>query len=378
VGDPEVIAAARAAGLDLSELGDTKQQNGVGRRPTTRAYLLVFNESVEKYRFQQEVVQEGRAVDSLIRARRHVTVRLDDPAQAQRQVAAEAAGGGGGRGTRRGGGLRGLQEMVQQKVVVDMREFRSALPFMLHLRGLVVDPVTIPVGDYVLSRDICVERKAIPDLIQSLASGRLYQQAQNMCQHYANPCLLIEFDPGKSFALQNTYTIARREVEVGARDLMGKLSLLVLHFPKLRLIWSPSQSFTAEMFLKLKEGRYQPDPVAAAKADAAGDGADGEPADGEDGGAPRRAARTNTAALDVLRKLPGVTPRNLYGLARRAGSLAGVTTLPFDEMESVMSKANAKLLFDFVNAAALQAAEVQAPEGTSEPPPPAPDAPEGS
>ena len=34
--------------------------------------------------------------------------------------------------------------------------------FKLHLQ------VTIPVGDYVLSRDICVERKAVTDLVQSL------------------------------------------------------------------------------------------------------------------------------------------------------------------------------------------------------------------
>merc|ERR1712048_559841 len=172
------------------------------------------------------------------------------------------------RSTRRGGGARSLDAMVKNRVIVDMREFRSALPFMLHLRDLVVEPVTIPVGDYVLSRDICVERKAIPDLVQSLSSGRLFQQAQNMCHHYASPSLLIEFDPGKSFALHNSYTIARREVDVGSRDLLGKLSLVVLHFPKLRLIWSPSQRFTADVFLKLKEGRYQPDPKAAAQIDA--------------------------------------------------------------------------------------------------------------
>ena len=113
--------------------------------------------------------------------------------------------------------------------------------------------VTIPVGDYVLSRDVCVERKAIIDLVQSLGSGRLYQQAQNMCLHYSNPLLLIEFDPAKGFVLQSSYAIARREIEVGTKDLLGKLSLLVLHFPKLRLMWSPSPRFTADIFMKLKD-----------------------------------------------------------------------------------------------------------------------------
>ena len=34
------------------------------------------------------------------------------------------------------------------------------------------------VGDYVLSPELCVERKSLPDLRQSLASGRLYHQAR--------------------------------------------------------------------------------------------------------------------------------------------------------------------------------------------------------
>ena len=122
--------------------------------------------------------------------------------------------------------------------------------------------MTIPVGDYILSRDVCVERKAVVDLIQSLNSGRLYQQAQNMCHHYSNPLLLVEFDPAKGFQLHSSYAIATRDIEVGTKDLLGKLSLLVLQFPKLRLIWSPSPRFTAEIFMKLKEGRYQPDPKA--------------------------------------------------------------------------------------------------------------------
>merc|ERR1712194_889109 len=131
-------------------------------------------------------------------------------------------------------------------------------------------------------------------------------------------------------SLQNTYTIARRDVDVGARDILGKLSLLVLHFPKLRWIWSPSQAFTASIFLKLKENRYQPDPVAAAQCGS------GDP------------ARTNSAALDVLRKLPGVTPRNLYPLARKAGSIAAVVAMSLEELVEVMGEADGKKLHAFI------------------------------
>ena len=64
--------------------------------------------------------------------------------------------------------------IARDQVIVDMREFRSSLPSLLHASGLLVLPVTLTVGDYILTPDICVERKSIPDLVSSFNSGRLY------------------------------------------------------------------------------------------------------------------------------------------------------------------------------------------------------------
>ena len=58
------------------------------------------------------------------------------------------------------------------------------------------------VGDYILTPDVCVERKSVSDLIGSLNNGRLYNQAVSMCRYYKRPVLLIEFDPNKPFTLQ--------------------------------------------------------------------------------------------------------------------------------------------------------------------------------
>lgn len=56
---------------------------------------------------------------------------------------------------------------------MDIREFRSSLPSLLHTSSIVVVPATLTVGDYVLTPDMCVERKSIPDLVASFNSGRL-------------------------------------------------------------------------------------------------------------------------------------------------------------------------------------------------------------
>ena len=63
-------------------------------------------------------------------------------------------------------------------------------------------PSSLQVGDYVLTPDVCVERKSISDLIGSLNSGRLYTQATAMTRHYHRPVLLIEFPENKAFSLQ--------------------------------------------------------------------------------------------------------------------------------------------------------------------------------
>lgn len=59
------------------------------------------------------------------------------------------------------------------QVIVDMREFRSTLPSLLHASNLLVIPATLTIGDYILTPEICVERKSIPDLMSSFNSGRL-------------------------------------------------------------------------------------------------------------------------------------------------------------------------------------------------------------
>lgn len=66
-----------------------------------------------------------------------------------------------------------LIEVHHMQVIVDVREFRSSLPSLLHAAGFVIVPVTLTIGDYVLSPEMVVERKSLPDLIQSFNSGRL-------------------------------------------------------------------------------------------------------------------------------------------------------------------------------------------------------------
>lgn len=62
---------------------------------------------------------------------------------------------------------------LSRQIIVDIREFGALLPSLIDAAGIKVVPATLTVGDYILTPKICVERKALPDLEQSLANGRL-------------------------------------------------------------------------------------------------------------------------------------------------------------------------------------------------------------
>ena len=50
----------------------------------------------------------------------------------------------------------------------------------------------MPYGDYIIDKWLIVERKQISDLIVSIVDGRLFQQAERLCQSAYTPLLIIE------------------------------------------------------------------------------------------------------------------------------------------------------------------------------------------
>jgi DNA excision repair protein ERCC-4 len=227
----------------------------------SRALITRYENSVQELLYITGIQAEQSAFRNLINE--HARVVLPEqlfPAKSDGQLSVDGSGSGSVRSstslggssaavsTRVGGGLAAPR--AADKIVIDMREFRSALPSILHARGFQIVPITLEVGDYVLSPELCVERKSISDLYGSFRSGRLHTQAMVMCRHYKNPILLIEFDENRAFGFQSS---ARLGDKVGAQDITSKLVLLTRHFPRLRLVWSASPHATVDFFQCLKK-----------------------------------------------------------------------------------------------------------------------------
>ncbi|KAJ7377217.1 DNA repair endonuclease XPF [Desmophyllum pertusum] len=274
-----------------------------------RVYFLIYTGSVEEQKYLTTLRKEKEAFEALIKDKGTMVVPEEregrtsaammlsrDPSKATDAVSTRKAG------TRDG------DNKTPRKVIVDMREFRSELPSLIHRRGIDIEPVTLEVGDYILTPDMCVERKSIGDLIGSLNNGRLYNQAVSMTRFYKRPILLIEFDPNKSFSLQ------------------------------LRILWCHSPYATAELFDDLKTNYPEPDANTAM-------------AVGSDPTAAAADITYNIGPQDFILKLPGINFKNYRFIMQNVESVQELFTLSQERLAAILGNAgSAKQLWEFIHA----------------------------
>lgn len=245
--------------------------------------------------------------------------------------------------TRIAGGGRLAATSEPPRIVVDVREFRSSLPSLLHGRSNIVVPCLLTVGDYVLTPDIVIERKSVRDLISSFKNGRLFNQAETMLQYYRYPMLLIEFDQHKSFTLDTFGTDHTTALTTAnnPQDLQSKITLLTLAFPRLKIIWSSSPYQTAEIFDELKKQQEEPDPVHAVQV---GLTAGEDPSD----------QSFNQTPQDMLRSVPGMSEKNLSRITLEVANVAEVSNLTEVELDAMVGKEAGRQVHRFFNRNVLE------------------------
>uniref|UniRef100_A0A0M3I7N8 ERCC4 domain-containing protein n=1 Tax=Ascaris lumbricoides TaxID=6252 RepID=A0A0M3I7N8_ASCLU len=252
-----------------------------------RIYVLMYRESNEEERYLCSLRREQLAFEQLIReqgtllkSREYDTAREPPP-----KLKLSKSG-------RDGRSLDEPDSEENPRVVVDMREFNSELPTVLYKRGTDVVPATLEVGDYILSPHIAVERKSLDDLTQSLHSGRVFKQIEQMLRHYKTTILLVEANTKNDYrkinggpfqvsncpflkvvtsrtgtlltlrlqsAVDDGLVMRSGELSRRCRETRSLLTVLVRCYPLMSIVWTMDPTHSAEMFDEFKLNQKNPD-----------------------------------------------------------------------------------------------------------------------
>lgn len=283
-----------------------------------RVIHLVYAGSFEEQKYLREIREEKNAFEKLINRKAVMVIpkTLVEPGNVdkiEQQVLGWATNSA-------------VVPDIPKHVIVDMRELRSPLTFVLHKQGFIIDPQTITIGDYVLSNAmIAIERKSVADLVQSLENGRLADQSSALLNTFQRAALLIEFERGRPFQLQTSHY---QKSGISINDISSRLVLLLLHFPRLRIQWSSSPLFTSQIFSDLIEC-FQEEKA-------------------ETGSNEISACTYNQAAKEALVRLPGVGEKNVYLLLNHFTSVRSILTASKATLQACIGDSGS-LLYDFLH-----------------------------
>ncbi len=208
--------------------------------------------------------------------------------------------------------------MQETKIIIDNRERNLELLEGLHDKGVRPIFAQLPVGDYIISERLCVERKTTKDFESSIMDSRMFEQAKRLSESFEKPLLLIEGD-ASGFAL-------------GKNVILGAILKLYTEF-NLQIIFSESSVETAYILSKLAEKEQI-----------------------VDGKEPRlmgvkKAYSTYEWQTLILSSIPGIGPKLAKSLIRHFRTLKNVANASPVELTEVdkIGKKKAERLYEILN-----------------------------
>lgn len=141
------------------------------------------------------------------------------------------------------GKFRGTGDMKGQRaesavIYADTREANSRIIQILK-KLCEVREKQLPVGDYILSSRVCVERKSSADFVQSIIDKRLFGQLEELKKNFSRPILIVE----GGHMLENG-----RNVHPNA--IRGALASIGVDYA-IPIIWTQTQMDTAHQMLAI-------------------------------------------------------------------------------------------------------------------------------
>ena len=87
---------------------------------------------------------------------------------------------------------------MEISIIADNREKSSGIPDILIGEGVELKFLQLSAGDYIINENIIIERKTNTDFIQSVISGRLFNQCSGLRKSTMRPLIIVEGNPFKT------------------------------------------------------------------------------------------------------------------------------------------------------------------------------------
>ena len=211
------------------------------------------------------------------------------------------------------------------KIIVDNREYRSPVVKLLVSKGIDVESQQLDVGDYVLSSRIGVERKTDEDFLDSLMSGKLFRQLQQLRDSYSRPLMIIEGE--------NLFT--KRNISHNA--LFGSLISIIVDFG-ISIIPTKNHYDTADLLYVAAKREQKTDKKSVALR-------------GEKTSMP-----LNQRQQFIIEGLPNISSTLAKRLLDHFGSIRNIMNASFEELQEVngIGKNIAREIISIINAGYLE------------------------
>lgn len=208
--------------------------------------------------------------------------------------------------------------MQETKMIIDNRERNLELLEMLEQNGVIITFAQVPVGDYIISDRMCVERKTTSDFESSIMNYRLFEQAKRLHESFEKAIVIIEGD--------------NVEARLNKNVLIGTMLKLYVEF-NIQLMYSSNAEETAYILAKLAEKEQTKD---SREPRLVGN---------------KRAYNQYQWQLLILGSIPGVGPKLAKSLIRKFKTLKNVVLATPEELTEIekIGKKKAEKIYEILN-----------------------------
>lgn len=209
--------------------------------------------------------------------------------------------------------------MHAPKIIIDNRERNMDLIGALSDSGMDISFAQLPVGDYIVSDRMCIERKTVSDFESSIMSNRLFEQLDRLRRSFEKPVLIIEGG-------QEEHRLGDNVVTGAILKLYTDYGVLALH--------SRDPGHTAAMLSKFAERELEADrkePMLTGI---------------------KKAYTTYQWQALILGSIPGIGPAIAHNLIAHFKTIRNVATADPKELAKVekIGKKKAERIYEILNA----------------------------